>query len=142
MCVIILHIRLNKVDKLIEIYEGIRYLQLTTKYKNVYYRINSKTFNTIFDRINYLINEKVMINIVLIILSKFSTIKEIFRNRKNSPQYTKFSTIKENFGNQENFPQSRKFSSVKEIFHSEGNFLQSRKFSTKNIYLIKEVFHK
>ena len=80
MCVIILHIRLNKVDKLIKIYEGIRYLQLTTKYKKVYYTINSKTFNTIFDRINYLINEEVMINIVLIILSKFSTIKEIFHN--------------------------------------------------------------
>ena len=48
-----LRIRVNKVDEIIKIYDGIRYLQLDNSYG-----INSGIYNAIFDKINYLISEK------------------------------------------------------------------------------------
>ena len=47
--------RFDKVDELIKIYNGIRYLELSHSYNGVYYGINSRIYNAIFDRINYLI---------------------------------------------------------------------------------------
>ena len=47
--------RFDKVDELIKIYNGIRYLELSHSYNGVYYGINSGIYNAIFDRINYLI---------------------------------------------------------------------------------------
>ena len=52
-----LRIRFNKVDRIIKIYNGIRYLELSYSYnlyKEVYYTI----YNAIFGRINYLISQK------------------------------------------------------------------------------------
>ena len=52
-----LRIRFNKVDRIINIYNGIRYLELSNSYnlyKEVYYTI----YNAIFDWINYLISQK------------------------------------------------------------------------------------
>ena len=40
------------------VYDGIRYLELSNSYNEVYCRINSRIYNAIFDRINYLISEK------------------------------------------------------------------------------------
>ena len=61
-----LRIRFDKVDGIIKIYDGIRYLELSNPCNEVYYRINSRIHNAIFDSNNYLINEKnVMINTVL-----------------------------------------------------------------------------
>ena len=48
-----MRIRVNKVDEIIKIYDGIRYLQLDNSYG-----INSGIYNAIFDKINYLISEK------------------------------------------------------------------------------------
>ena len=39
-------------------YDGIRYLELSSSYNEVYHRIDSRIYNTIFERINYLRNEK------------------------------------------------------------------------------------
>ena len=50
-------IRFDKVDGVIEIYDGTRYLELSNLHNEVYYRINSRIYNTNFDRINYLISE-------------------------------------------------------------------------------------
>ena len=52
-----LHIRFNKVDGIIKIYDGIRHLELSNSYDEAYYRINSRMYNAIFDTINYLISE-------------------------------------------------------------------------------------
>ena len=54
-----LHIRFNKVDGIINIYEGIRYLELSNSYKEVYYKIDSRIYNAIFDWINDLIFKKI-----------------------------------------------------------------------------------
>ena len=51
-------IRFNKVDGIIKVYDGIRYLELSSSYNEVYYRINSRIYSTIFNRINYLTSEK------------------------------------------------------------------------------------
>ena len=40
-----LHIRFDKVDRIIKIYDGIRYLELSNSYNEVYYRINSTIYN-------------------------------------------------------------------------------------------------
>ena len=37
-----LRIRFNKVDGIINIYDGIRYLELPNSYNEVYYKINSR----------------------------------------------------------------------------------------------------
>ena len=61
-----LRTRLNKVDGIIKIYDGIRYLELSNRYNEVYYRINSRINKEIFDRVNHLIirksNDKYSIN--------------------------------------------------------------------------------
>ena len=46
-------IRFDKVDGIIKIYDGIRYLELSNSYNEVYYGMNSRIQNAIFDRINY-----------------------------------------------------------------------------------------
>ena len=46
-------IKFNKVDGLIKIYNGIRYLELSNSYDT-----NYRVYNKIFDEINYLITEK------------------------------------------------------------------------------------
>ena len=51
-------IRLNKVDGIIKINDGISYLESSNSYNVVYYRINSRIYDAIFDRINYFINKK------------------------------------------------------------------------------------
>ena len=61
-----LRIRFNKVDGIIKIYDGIRYLELSNSYNEVFYKIDCRNYNAIFDRINYLISEKVVLQIVLI----------------------------------------------------------------------------
>ena len=53
-----MHIRFNKVDGIIKIYDGIRYLELSNSYNEVYCRIDFRIYNAIFNRINYLISEK------------------------------------------------------------------------------------
>ena len=54
-----LHIRLDKVDRIIKIHDKIRYLELSNSYNEVYYRINSTIYDAIFDNTNYLISEKI-----------------------------------------------------------------------------------
>ena len=44
----LLHIRFDKVNGLIKIYKGIRYLELSDLYNEVYYSINSRIDNAIF----------------------------------------------------------------------------------------------
>ena len=46
-----LHIRFDKVDAKIKIFDRIRYLELSNSYNEVYYRINSRIYNAIIDRI-------------------------------------------------------------------------------------------
>ena len=53
-----LRIRFDKVDGVIKTYDGIRYLELPDSYNKVCYRINSRIYNVMFDRINYLISKK------------------------------------------------------------------------------------
>ena len=53
-----LRIRFDKVDGIIKIDDGIRYLELSNSYNEVYYRINCRICNAIFDRINYFIIAK------------------------------------------------------------------------------------
>ena len=53
-----LRIRFDKVNGLIKIDNGIRYLALSDSYIEVYYGINSRIFNANFDRINYLLSKK------------------------------------------------------------------------------------
>ena len=72
-----LDIRFDKVDQIIKIYDGIRYLELSNSYNEVYYRINSRIYNAIFHRINYLKSGKVIINIVLIIILQKSELIQI-----------------------------------------------------------------
>ena len=45
-----LRIRLDKVNGLIKIYNGIGYLELSDSYNAVFYGINSRIYNAIFDR--------------------------------------------------------------------------------------------
>ena len=51
-------IRFDKVDGMIKIYDGTRYLEL----------FGPRIYNAIYDRIKYLISEKVMLNILYIII--------------------------------------------------------------------------
>ena len=53
-----LWIRFKKVDGIINIYDGIRYLELSDSYNEGFYKIDSRRPNAIYDRINYLISEK------------------------------------------------------------------------------------
>ena len=56
-----LRIRFNKADGIIKIHDGIRFLELSNSYNDVYevyYRIDSRIHNAIFDRIKYLVTEK------------------------------------------------------------------------------------
>ena len=53
-----LHIRFDKVDGIIKIYNGIRHLELSNSYNDNFYRIVSRKYNSIFNRINYLISDK------------------------------------------------------------------------------------
>ena len=46
--------RFNKLYGIIRIYNGIRYLELSISFNEVYYQ----TCNEIFDRVSYLISEK------------------------------------------------------------------------------------
>ena len=46
----------DKADGIIKIYDGIRYLKLSNSYNEVYYRINSRIHNALFDRIRSLIS--------------------------------------------------------------------------------------
>ena len=52
------HILFDKADGIIEIYNGIRFLELFHLHNEIYYSINSRIYNAIFDRINYLISKK------------------------------------------------------------------------------------
>ena len=52
-----LYIRFDKVDRIIKIYDGIRYLKLSNSYNKIYYKINTRIYNATFDRINYLTSE-------------------------------------------------------------------------------------
>ena len=61
------HIRFDKVNGVIKFYKGIRYLELTYSRKEVYYEINSRIYNAIFDRINYITNKKVVLQIIIIL---------------------------------------------------------------------------
>ena len=72
-----LSIRFDKVNRLYEIYNGIRYLELFDSYNEVYYRINCRIYNAIFNRINYLISKKVVLQIVLIIILQESELIHI-----------------------------------------------------------------
>ena len=51
-----LRIRFEKVNGLIKIYNGIRYLELSDSQNKFHYGINSRIYNAIFDRLNYLIS--------------------------------------------------------------------------------------
>ena len=46
-------IRLNKVDRIIKVYNGIRYLESSNSC-NLYNEVYYKTYNVIFDRIKHL----------------------------------------------------------------------------------------
>ena len=56
--------RFNKLYGMINIYNGIRYLELSNSFNEVYCR----TCNESFDRVSYLISEKSSITIILIIV--------------------------------------------------------------------------
>ena len=51
-------IRFNKVNGLIKTYNGIRYLELSDSFNEVYFGISFRIYNAIFERINYLISTK------------------------------------------------------------------------------------
>ena len=53
-----LHIRFDKVDRIIKIYDWIRYLELSDSCNEVYYEINSRIYKELFDKVNYLISGK------------------------------------------------------------------------------------
>ena len=53
-----MRIRFDKVNRIIKIYDGIKYLELSNSDNEFYYRFDSKIYNAPFDRINYLISEK------------------------------------------------------------------------------------
>ena len=48
----VLCIRFNKVNGLIKTHDGIRYVELSDSYNEVYYGINFSIYNAFFDRIN------------------------------------------------------------------------------------------
>ena len=50
-----LSIRFDKVDGVIKVYGGIRYLEIFNLYSVINVRIDSRIYNTSFDMINYLI---------------------------------------------------------------------------------------
>ena len=52
MDVISLRISFNKVNGMIKIYDGVRYLEVSNLYNEVHDRINCRIYNAIFDRIN------------------------------------------------------------------------------------------
>ena len=62
-----LHIWLEKIDGFIKIYDGIRYLVLFAP----------ERYNAIYDRINYLTSEKVVLHILLIIILQESELIHI-----------------------------------------------------------------
>ena len=73
-----LSIRFNKVNGLIKIYNGIRYLELFDSYNEFYYRNISKIYNAFSDWIKYLISEKSgFTEIVLIIILEKSELIHI-----------------------------------------------------------------
>ena len=45
-------IRFNEVNEIITIYNGIRYLELSNSHNKVFYNIDSRKYNAIFDTIN------------------------------------------------------------------------------------------
>ena len=63
-----LGIRFEKVEAIIKVYDGSRYLKLSDSYNEVFYWINSITYNAIFDRINHFISKKGVLQTVLIII--------------------------------------------------------------------------
>ena len=65
-------VRFNKVDGRTKIYDGIKSLGLSNSCNERFYKIDSRKHDAIFDRINYLISEKVVLQIVLIIILKES----------------------------------------------------------------------
>ena len=46
-----LHIRFDRVDGIIKIYNGIKHLELSNSYNDNFYRIISRKYNSIFNRI-------------------------------------------------------------------------------------------
>ena len=52
-----LRIRFDKVDGVIKIYDGIRHLELFDLLSEIHDRINSRIYNIILNRIDYLISE-------------------------------------------------------------------------------------
>ena len=73
-----LSIWFNKVNGLIKIYNGIRYLELFDSYNEFYYRNISKIYNAFSDWIKYLISEKSgFTEIVLIIILEKSELIHI-----------------------------------------------------------------
>ena len=87
-----LRIKFNKVDEISKIYNGIRYLELSNSYNEDYYRI----YDVIFDRITYVISEKVVLQIVKLIEKKLTfynvitLINSVVTDDKNNYHYNIF----------------------------------------------------
>ena len=81
-----LRIKFNKVDEISKIYNGLRYLELSDSNNEVYYRI----YDAIFDRITYVIMEKVVLQIVKPIEKKltfYNLINSVVNEDKNNYHY-------------------------------------------------------
>ena len=61
-----LHIRFDRVDGIIKIYNGIKHLELSNSYNDNFYRIVSRKYNSIFNRI--LKVKKVELQILLTVI--------------------------------------------------------------------------
>ena len=84
-----LRIKFNKVDEISKIYNGLRYLELSNSNNEVYYRI----YDAIFDRITYVITEKVVLQIVKPIEKKltfYNLINSVVNEDKNNYHYNIF----------------------------------------------------
>ena len=84
-----LRIKFNKVDEISKIYNGLRYLELSNSNNEVYYRI----YDAIFDRITYVIMEKVVLQIVKPIEKKltfYNLINSVVNEDKNNYHYNIF----------------------------------------------------
>ena len=84
-----LRIKFNKVDEISKIYNGLRYLELSNSNNEVYYRI----YDAIFDRITYVITEKVVLQIVKPIEKKltfYNLINSVVNEDKNNYYYNIF----------------------------------------------------
>ena len=84
-----LRIKFNKVDEISKIYNGLRYLELSDSNNEVYYRI----YDAIFDRITYVIMEKVVLQIVKPIEKKltfYNLINSVVNEDKNNYHYNIF----------------------------------------------------